>query len=455
MPVILQRLAETANPDAALLRFHDFLKNLPAGVQLFSLFNIHPQLLGLIADILGSAPTLAERLSKSPELLDAVLYDNFYEALPDKAALSSQLDELLKTAEDFEEQMDRVRQFRNEKQFQAGVHFLKHMIDAAQAGIFLSDLADVSLDHTVNATMTEFVSKYGTLPQSKFAVLALGKLGSREMTFSSDIDLVFIYDAPDETILSDGEKGLAPSVYFNRFSQRLLTSITAIARDGRLYEVDTRLRPSGAKGLLAVSIDALKQYFEEAAWTFEYMAMTKGRPVSGDAQIRGVLEKFVTDTVLHYRNRHKLREHVIDLRERINREFGTRNPWNIKYVAGGLLDVDFIAQYLLLHHAPNLQPPYPGSAPDIIRWLAEKQVIEQHFADAMLECESFLSQIFHMLRLCTAQEFEEESAPAGLKKLLCECVKMQDFTALGEKLIQIEKHVFQHYTALINDTSLR
>ncbi|MFO0390196.1 MAG: bifunctional [glutamine synthetase] adenylyltransferase/[glutamine synthetase]-adenylyl-L-tyrosine phosphorylase [Alphaproteobacteria bacterium] len=449
MPVILQRLAETANPDAALLRFHDFLKNLPAGVQLFSLFNIHPQLLGLIADILGSAPTLAERLSKSPELLDAVLYDNFYEPLPDKQTLSSQLDGLLKTADDFEEQMDRVRQFRNEKQFQAGVHFLKHMIDATQAGVFLSDLADVSLDHTVNATMAEFISKYGTLPQSKFAVLAMGKLGSREMTFSSDIDLVFIYDAPDETILSDGEKGLAPSVYFNRFSQRLLTSITAIARDGRLYEVDTRLRPSGSKGLLAVSIEALKQYFEEAAWTFEYMAMTKGRPVSGDVQIRSVLEQFVTDTVLHYRNRHKLREHVIDLRERITREFGTKNPWNIKYVAGGLLDVDFIAQYLLLHHAPNLQPPYPGSSPDILRWLASKHVIEQPFADSMLESESFLSQIFHMLRLCTAQEFDEESAPAGLKKLLYESVKMQDFSELKEKLVATQQNVYAHYLSLI------
>ncbi len=452
MPVILQRLAETANPDAALLRFHDFLRNLPAGVQLFSLFNIHPQLLGLIADILGSAPTLAERLSKSPELLDAVLYDNFYEALPDKSVLSSQLDELLKTADDFEEQMDRVRQFRNEKQFQAGVHFLKHMIDSTRVGKYLSDLADVSLEHTVSATLNEFISKYGTLPQSKFAVLAMGKLGSREMTFSSDIDLVFIYDA-DESIVSDGEKGLAPSVYFNRFSQRLLTSITAIARDGRLYEVDTRLRPSGSKGLLAVSIEALKQYFDEAAWTFEYMAMTKGRPVSGDTDIRKVLEQFVTDSVLHYRNRHKLREHVIDLRERINRELGTKNPWNIKYVSGGLLDIDFIAQYLLLHHAPNLQPPYPGSAPDIIHWLAEHHVIEQSFAVSLLESEAFLSQIFHMLRLCTAQDFDEESAPAGLKKLLCECVKMQDFNALKEKLAATQQSVYALYLSLIQPTA--
>jgi [glutamine synthetase] adenylyltransferase / [glutamine synthetase]-adenylyl-L-tyrosine phosphorylase len=447
MPVLLKRLAETANPDAALLRFHDFLANMPSGVQIFSLFQANPQILGLIADILGSAPTLADHLSKSPHLLDVVLQADFYGPLPTKAQLAAQLDNALSLARDFEERMDALRQFRNERQFQAGVHLLKGMVTAHQAGAMLSDLADLMVAETLDAVTQEFRRSHGVIEGAQFAVIALGKLGSREMTFSSDIDLVFVYDAPDMERFSDGEKSFTASVYYNRLAQRLPGALSAMGRDGRLYEVDTRLRPSGTHGLLATSLAAFTQYFDTAAWTFEFMAFTKARVACGDSPLAKTLDAFITGLLARKHDPAKLKADAIDMRERIDKEHGTKDIWDIKYVRGGLIDLDFIAQYLLLKHAAA--DARPGSAVDIITWLRDHKILSDKIAAELLAGEQFLSQVFNRLRLCSDKGFNEAYAPPGFKKLLCEAVGAPDFETLKTRLIDIEQRIYGHYIALV------
>ncbi len=449
MPTLLKRLSETANPDAAFLKFNEFLSNLPAGVQIFSLFQANPHLLGLIADILGSAPTLADHLSKSPHLLDVVLEADFYVPLPTPAQLGAQLKNALSLARDFEERMDGLRQFRNEKQFQAGVQLLKSMVTAHQAGAFLSDLADLMLAETLAAVTEEFSRSHGTITGGSFAAIALGKLGSREMTFSSDIDLVFIYDAPDPDLLSDGEKSFSASVYYNRLAQRLLNALSGMGRDGRLYEVDTRLRPSGTHGLLAVSYPALTQYFDESAWTFEFMAFTKARAACGAPALASRLEKFIAGLLSRPHDPAKLKAHAVDMRERIDKEYGTDNIWDIKYVRGGLIDLDFIAQYLLLKHAAATPDAAPGSAVHTILWLKDKALLPAATADELLAAEQFLSQVFNRLRLCSDKGFSEAYAPPGFRKLLCEAVQVADFDTLKTRLITIEERIYGHYIALV------
>jgi glutamate-ammonia-ligase adenylyltransferase len=449
MPVLLKRLGETANPDAAFLKFNDFLTNLPAGVQLFSLFNINPHLLGLIADIMGSAPTLADHLSRSPHLLDAVLHADFYGALPSHMNLEVQLSSVLESFDNFEDCMDALRRFRNEKQFQAGVQLLKGMITSMQAGQFLSLLADLMIQKCVQLVENEFSKTYGKLPDSRFAIIALGKLGSCEMTFSSDIDLVFIYDAPDFNAISTGEKGFSASVYYNRLSQRLLNALSGMGREGRLYEVDTRLRPSGAQGLMAVSVDALKHYFSELAWTFEFMAFTKARVVYGEAQLHEELDDFIIAQVNRQRDAVKLKNDVVEMRERIDKEHHSDNPWDIKYVRGGLMDIDFIAQYLLLLHAPLTAGSRTGSAGEILHWLQRNGRLAPAIATQLNDADQFLGQIFNMLRLCCDRRFDEPTAPQGLKKLLVECVKEPSFESLKARLIAVEESVYEVYNALL------
>ena len=446
MPTILKRLSETANPDVAFLKFNEFLKKLPSAIQLFSLFQMNPHLLGLISDIMGSAPTLANTLSHNPELLDAVLYEDFYASLPSTIQLETQLQEKLQSVEHFEDYMDNLRQFRNEKQFQAGVQLLKGMVNAQQTGEFLTVLAECVLRQTLNAVLTEFQKTYGKISGSRFAIIALGKLGSRELTFLSDIDLIFVYDAPDFEVYSDGEKSFTASVYYNRLAQRLLNALTAMGRDGRLYEVDTRLRPSGKQGSLAVSKQALNNYFEESAWTFEYMAFTKARVVAGNESLIEELEIFILTQMTKPRDISKLQNDVVDMRDRIAKEYPTDNPWNIKYIRGGLTDIDFIAQYLILHHAPNLIGTKSGSAKDIFTMLKHAHCLDEKTADELLAANQFLEQIFNMLRLCSDHEFDGKTAPEGLKKLLVETVGEKDFEQLNNHLLQVEKTVHEYYS---------
>jgi [glutamine synthetase] adenylyltransferase / [glutamine synthetase]-adenylyl-L-tyrosine phosphorylase len=449
MPTLLKRLSETVNPDHAFLKFNDFLTNLPAGVQLFSLFNVNPHLLGLIADIMGSAPTLADHLSKSPHMLDAVLQADFYGPLPTQGYLEQQLSQLLSPIEQFEDCMDALRRFRNEKQFQAGVQLLKGMISAEQAGRFLSSLADLMVKETLDAVIAEFSRNYGTIEGGRCAIIALGKLGSCEMTFSSDIDLIFIYDVPDADAISTGEKGFSASVYYNRLVQRLLNALSAMGRDGRLYEVDTRLRPSGAKGVMAVSVQALRQYFDESAWTFEYMAFTKARVAYGDAKLKAILDELIHAQITKPRDVEKLRNDVVDMRSRVSKEHGAASLWDIKHVHGGLMDIDFIAQYLMLLHAPQTAGATAGAASQVFKWLKDSKKLDAKQADELIEADRFLGQIFNILRLCCDRKFDEATAPQGLRKLMVDSVNEADFDSLKARLIAVEQGVFAIYNTLL------
>ena len=444
MPLLLKRLSETANPDAAFLRFNEFLLHLPSGVQLFSLFHQNPQLLGLISDIMGSAPTLADTLSRAPELLDAVLYADFYGPLPSPAYLTQQLHEMMQGVENFDQAMDELRRFRNEKQFQAGVQLLKSMVTPVQAGEFLSYLADVTVQKALDMVTQEFVKTYGVINNARFAILSLGRLGSRELTFGSDIDLVFVYDADFESV-SDGIKSFSPAVYYNRLVQRVLNALTALGRDGRLYEVDTRLRPSGKQGLLAISLPAFKHYFTSMAWTFEFMALCKARPNLGDVSLRLELQQFVLQTLATARDSHVLRHDIADMRLRIAKEHGTLNPWHIKHVRGGLIDIDFIAHYLLLTYAAHVPGVRTGSAADVFQWLADQGAMEPTIANELIGNLQFLVHLFNMLRLCSEGNYDIDHAPQGLKILLIEAVGEQDFESLTMRLIQVEQSVLAHY----------
>lgn len=446
MPSLLARLAATANPDAAFLKFDEFLTHLPAAIQLFSLFQANKELLGLVADIMGSAPALAESLSKSPELIENVLFSDFYLALPDKAALTKQADERLEYSADSEEILDHLTYFRNERQFQAGVQFLKGMIDARQLGAFLTNLAEVVVARVLATIQNEFEKSYGRIAGAEFAVIALGKCGSRELTFHSDLDLVFIYRVADFEALSDGEKSFSASVYYNRFAQRLVNALSALNRGGKLYEVDTRLRPSGNQGLLAVSEQALSHYFTELAWTFEYMAFTKARVIAGGTALGNTLTQFIHAQIAKPRDMAKLKADVHDMRMRIDGEHHTDNPWSLKQVRGGLVDMDFIAQYLLLAHAPDYKDAPIGSSEEIFAW-CEKHGLRD--TTALAGANRFLNQLFHLLRLCTGGSLDEESALPGLKKLLCESVHMPDFETLKQQLMSLEQRVKEAYVALI------
>ena len=278
---LIEAFSHTADPDAAFTRFDEFLSKLPAGVQLFSLLQANAWLLDLIAEIMGSAPGLASLLARNVLLLDAMISEDFFEPLPPRDTLIEEFDDALSRARDFEDVLDIIRRRVDDRRFEVGVHVLRNAIDATEAGRAQADLAEAALAALMPRVIDEFALKHGRIEGADMAVIALGKLGGHELTFTSDLDLIFIYnDIAPETV-SDGERPLTVPHYFATLSKRFINAITALTAEGRLYEVDMRLRPSGRSGPVAVSLEGFRRYQQDHAWTWERMALTRARPIVG------------------------------------------------------------------------------------------------------------------------------------------------------------------------------
>ena len=282
-PALLRAFGETRRADKALLRFDAFLAGLPAGIQLFSLLHSNPSLLKLIATIMGAAPRLAATITKRPHVFDGLLDPALMSELPDKAYLSARLKSFLEGMRAYEEVLDRLRIFNAEQKFLIGVRLLTGAIDPSRAGKAFSDLADLTIGAALDAVLAEFAARHGRVRGMKVAILGMGKLGSRELTAGSDVDLILLYDHDAKAEESDGPKRLAASHYFTRLTQRLIAAVSAPTAEGVLYELDLRLRPSGNKGPVATHIESFCKYQRQEAWTWEHMALTRARIVAGDA----------------------------------------------------------------------------------------------------------------------------------------------------------------------------
>src|SRR5262245_26747772 len=271
---------------------------------------------------MGSAPLLAEHLSRYPMLLDGVLTAGFFEKVPDRPAMSRDLDRQLSFVHDFQDRLSLMCRWTKDRQFQIGVRLLKGTGNGNTAGSELSDVADTVIGKLFDAVRDEFAHHHGQPPGRGLAVVALGKLGSREMTVTSDLDLIFIYDIPEgiegwDTMHSDGARPLAPIQYYARLAQRLITALTAMTGDGKLYDVDMRLRPSGNSGPIASGLQPFERYQLQEAWTWEHMALTRARPIAGNEELQRDIGASLKRILTTERDPDKLRKDVVDMRERM------------------------------------------------------------------------------------------------------------------------------------------
>jgi glutamate-ammonia-ligase adenylyltransferase len=437
MPTLLRALAKTDDPDAAFVRFDAFLAGLPAGVQLFSMFHSNPHLFGLVAEIMGSAPRLAEHLSRRPSVLDGVLAPDFLDPPPAIEALAEELARLLTPATHIEEVLDSCRRWTNDRKFQIGVQMLKGLLAPDAAARALSDVAEVAIAALLPPVEAEFATQHGRFVGAGMGVVAMGKLGGREMTPTSDLDLILIYDVPADAELSHGPRPLPPSQYFARLSQRLINAITALTPEGRLYDVDMRLRPSGAKGPIATSLDAFRRYHDEAAWTWEHMALTRARAVAGTESLRQAVMAAIHRVLTRPRDGAALVKDVADMRARIAAEHPSDLVWDVKHLRGGLIDVEFIAQGLQLRHAhahPEVLSPNTRKA--LLR-LRDASLLEAADAGLLVAALVLWQGIQSMIRLTMESEprrGHEVEFPQTLKRDLARLVGVVDFVAVERKI---------------------
>jgi len=443
MPSLLQALGRTSQPDEAFARFDAFLHALPAGVQIFSLLHSNPGLLDLIAEIMGGAPRLAEHLSRNPALLDAVLSSGFFAPPPSRHELEAELGRQLAQAGDLQDVLDIARRWTRDRQFQVGVHVLRGITDADRAAGPLSDIAETAIAALQPRVEAAFAEQHGRLPGRGMLTVALGKLGGREMTIGSDLDLIFIYDVPSEyaaegsgwdTLLSSGPKPLAPIHYYARLAQRMIAAVTAPTGEGRLYEVDMRLRPSGNSGPIASSLDGFRRYQESEAWTWEHMALTRARVIAGDAAFAAEAQAALRQILSRPRDPEKLAEDVAAMRRRIAQQHPTDRLWDVKHLAGGMIDIEFIAQYLLLRYAARDPRLLTGNTDRALAALAQGEYIPARVAVQLREALGLWRRLQGFLRLTVDTRFDEASLAPAIARRLAEIGDTVDFPTLKNQI---------------------
>ena len=342
-PALLRSLARAANPDEALLSLDGFLKGLPAGVQLFSLFDANPPLVDLIVDIAAISPALARHLSRNSGVLDAVIGGAFFAPWPGTGPLGAELARLLDEVPDYEKKLDAARRWMKESHFRIGVHHLRGLVDAFEAGKMYADLADAVVAALWPCVTAEFARKHGIPPGRGAVVVGMGSLGAGRLNAGSDLDLIVIYD-PGKDEASSGPRPLASRPYYARLTQALVTALTAPMSEGRLYEVDMRLRPSGRQGPVATSLESFRNYQRTEAWTWEHLALTRARAIVGDRDLANEVEAFRRGLIVEKSSGPQILSDVSEMRARLRAAKPVTGAWDAKNGAGRLMDIELLAQ---------------------------------------------------------------------------------------------------------------
>ena len=439
-PLLIAALADTVDPDAAIASFDRFLSELPGGVQFFSLLKAQPGLIRLFADIMGSAPRLAHILSKRRRLLDAVLDPHVLGSRLDEDAIDELLIRSFATAREtstgdpMQEVLDTARIIGSEQKFLIGVRALTGSISAAGAGLAYAIVAERLIAGLLREVSRQMEVEYGRVPGGSAVVIAMGKLGGREMTASSDVDLILVYDFERGAEQSDGPRPLAPQHYYTRLTQRLITALTAHTAEGALYDVDMRLRPSGQKGPVATQLSSFASYQANEAWTWEHMALTRARVIAGSPELSARVETEIRNVLTAPRDRVRIAGDIRDMRSRIEAEKATSDIWDLKQVRGGLVDLEFIVQHLQLVFAakhPRILDQTTLVALDVA---ASEGLIPVEEHRRLSAAGQLLHDLTQILRLTLEGPFHPASAPKGLKSLLVRAGEAQSFDDLERKL---------------------
>lgn len=342
-PELLARLAQADKPDEALLAFDAFLAGLPAGVQLFSLLKSNPQLADLLINIVSVSPMLAAHLSRNAAVLDAVIGGDFFSDWPGQEALFRNLSARLATLDDYELQLDGTRAWAREWHFRIGVHHLRGLTGAVRAAEQYSDLARAVLRALWPAVIAEFSRRHGPPPGNGAVIVGMGSLGAGRLTAQSDLDLIMIYDA-DGVETSEGKRPLPARQYYARLTQAMITAMSAPMAQGRLYELDLRLRPSGNKGPVATSIDSFTTYQREEAWVWEHLALTRAQVIAGPEALGQVVEGLRCEIVQSARDIAQVCTQTAQMRARIASAKSSDGVLDAKIGAGRLQDIELFAQ---------------------------------------------------------------------------------------------------------------
>ena len=354
LPAIMATLAQAPDSDRAIARFDNMIEAMPSAINVFRLLEARPGLLQLVGNILSYAPTLADDLGRQSRYLDALIDTSAMHLPGDVSALQDAMQRRIGDA-DYQSTLDIVRDYVGEKRFALGVQLIEGRSDAFDIARSYAHLAEASLQMLTAATVAEFETAHGRIAGSELVILALGRLGGEALTHASDLDLILLFTG-DHLAESDGPRALGATQYFNRLAQRVIAAMSVPTASGALYEVDTRLRPSGADGLLCASVKSFDQYQRENAWTWEHMALTRARVLFGSTDARGQVAGIILDVLNSKRDTAKLHSDITTMRKEMAAHKPPKGDLDVKLLPGGLVDMEFIIHALQLQTHVGIKP---------------------------------------------------------------------------------------------------
>lgn len=408
LPGLMRALAQAPDPTRALNRLDDMIGRLPSAINFFKLLAARPALVELLAEVLSHAPTLADALGRRAELLDGLIDASAFDPPPSVPQMAAQFS-ALEPGEDYQMLLDRVRQRVGDRRFALGVQIIRGG-DPMAVGRGYGRVALAAIEALGAATVAEFEAAHGKVPGGEMLILALGRLGGGVLTHASDLDLVYLFTG-DFLAESDGPKPLGATQYFNRLGQRITNALSVHTASGPLYEVDTRLRPSGAQGLLAVSLDSFARYQREEAWTWEHLALTRARPVFGSAQARAALDAVLKETLERPRDTEELTRQAVKMRGDIARHKPPASDMDVKLVPGGLIDLEFLIHISQFRHGMAFDPDLS---------VALSQLVEAgHLPAALIEAHDLITRYLIVSRLVSPGSTEPPEATRPLMARAC------------------------------------
>jgi glutamate-ammonia-ligase adenylyltransferase len=411
LPALSAAVAQQPQPDLVWNRLDELIHRLPAGVQIFSMLRHNPALLERLAIVLGAAPSLADHLASVPSALEGLFSPENIDHDPARS-LAAQLTD----SQALDQALTIATRFIRGVEFGLAVAELDGRIDQDAAGRARTQLADAAISQLLPLVLAEHARRYGRLRGGGLVVVALGKAGSQEMMAGSDLDLMLVYDHPNEAAESSGRTRLAPSQYYARAAQAVIAALTIPTRDGKLYEVDMRLRPSGNKGPVAVSLAAFERYHRENAWTWERLALTRARVVTGPKTLAARVGRALAQALAEG-DSSRIAADTVAMRLRLLAELPPHGRWDMKLRRGGLLEVEFLAQALQLAHATQKTILHPTTR-IALRRLSQAGVLTRTEADGLIQADQAWRACQGLLRICEGRAVPTALAPAMEARLV-------------------------------------
>lgn len=452
VPPLLESLAKASDPDEAFFAFEGFLERLPAGVQIFSLFLNNLDVFDALIRIMTISPYLGREFSKRVNLIERLL-DNRWSAPPPLPSTYAEVcAAMVAGAPDYEAALNAARRWVGEQKFQVTAQLGVGLIAPSDASAHFTKIADAAINSLLTAAMEEMKLQHGNI-DGEFVVIGLGRLGAGEMTATSDIDLMFVYDAQNESA-SDGKRPLGVVEYFSRFVRRAVTALSAATEEGALYEVDMQLRPSGKAGPAAVRFSAFHNYYMDEAWTWEAMSLVKARVIGPAGALADKVETEINTILARDRDVETLGIDIANMRMRLDAAKPGVSIWDVKNVVGGLTDIAFICQYLTLRYAHEVgRPPRPVRLS--LKWFEEKEKLTKADAMILIDAHSMFEAVLQASRAATGGVFAPERAGEALRSRMTSVCGEEEIEKAETVLKGHQDLVAQLFTRTIGERNAR